>query len=127
MAKTWVLDTETKGTGANMVPLEKLLQKGDRKPELNRVLLQRSAPAKPVPEPDPPRRRIFKVMDLMTRETLAEGVDLRATVDLLRDVRSVVDVQIYLWDADRRSWRMLGLDERRALWEARGQLEPAAG
>jgi hypothetical protein len=27
MGKTWVLDTETKGTGANMVPLEKVLEK----------------------------------------------------------------------------------------------------
>jgi hypothetical protein len=26
MAKTWVLDSETKGTGANMVPLEKVLK-----------------------------------------------------------------------------------------------------
>jgi hypothetical protein len=29
MAKTWVLDTETKGTGANMVPLEKTQKKAD--------------------------------------------------------------------------------------------------
>jgi hypothetical protein len=35
-SKTWVLDTDTKGTGANVVPLEKVLQK---------------------PEPAPPRRR----------------------------------------------------------------------
>lgn len=64
----------------------------------------------------------------MTRETLAEGVDLRTTVDLLGDVRSIVDVQVYLWDADRGRWQMLGLDERRALWDAsrRRQLEPAA-
>jgi len=34
--KTWVLDTETKGTGANMVPLEKVLETA---------------------EPTPPRRR----------------------------------------------------------------------
>ena len=27
MGKTWVLDTETKGTGANMVPLEKVQKK----------------------------------------------------------------------------------------------------
>ena len=27
--KTWVLDTETKGTGANVVPLEKVLKKPD--------------------------------------------------------------------------------------------------
>jgi hypothetical protein len=31
MGKVWVLDTETKGTGANMVPLEKVL----RRPEPN--------------------------------------------------------------------------------------------
>jgi hypothetical protein len=29
MGKTWVLDTETKGTGANMVPLEKAQKKAD--------------------------------------------------------------------------------------------------
>lgn len=32
MGKTWVLDTETKGTGANMVPLEKVQQKADSQP-----------------------------------------------------------------------------------------------
>ena len=41
MAKVWVLDTETKGTGANVVPLEKVV----RPPE------QREAP------PTPPKRR----------------------------------------------------------------------
>ncbi|MGH2716254.1 MAG: hypothetical protein ACRDM7_20700 [Thermoleophilaceae bacterium] len=32
MAKTWVLDTETKGTGANMVPLENVQKKADAEP-----------------------------------------------------------------------------------------------
>jgi hypothetical protein len=32
MGKVWVLDTETKGTGANMVPLEKTLAKPAPKP-----------------------------------------------------------------------------------------------
>jgi hypothetical protein len=31
MAKTWVLDTETKGTGARMVPLEEVLEKPEPK------------------------------------------------------------------------------------------------
>ena len=128
MAKTWVLDTETKGTGAHMVPLEKVLQKGSRKPELNLVELER--PTQPIPprEPDPPRSRTFKVRDLMTRQTLAEGVDLRTTLGLLGEVRSTVDVQIYVWDADGRRWRMLGLDEQKALWDARRTRrgEPAA-
>jgi hypothetical protein len=35
MAKTWVLDTETKGAGAHMVPLEKILREREREPELN--------------------------------------------------------------------------------------------
>ena len=40
--KTWVLDTETKGTGANMVPLEKVLKQPEPAPETPR---RRPAPA----------------------------------------------------------------------------------
>jgi hypothetical protein len=32
MGKMWVLDTETKGTGANVVPLEKLQKEADAQP-----------------------------------------------------------------------------------------------
>jgi hypothetical protein len=32
MGKTWVLDTETKGTGANVVPLEKVQARADARP-----------------------------------------------------------------------------------------------
>ena len=32
MGKTWVLDTETKGTGANMVPIEKVLEQPSESP-----------------------------------------------------------------------------------------------
>ena len=45
-AKTWVLDTETKGTGANMVPLEKVLEKPEPAP----------APRRATPAAEPPRR-----------------------------------------------------------------------
>ena len=34
--KTWVLDTETKGTGANMVPLEKVIKKPEPAPARRR-------------------------------------------------------------------------------------------
>lgn len=55
MGKTWVLDTETKGTGANMVPLEKTLAKPAPKP-LRRPAPRRSAaPAKPAARPAQPR------------------------------------------------------------------------
>ena len=47
MAKTWVLDTETKGTGANVVPLERV----QRKPEAP------EAPPKRPKRPAPTGRR----------------------------------------------------------------------
>ena len=43
MAKTWVLDTDTKGTGARMVPLEDVLAKPEPKPR----------PTTPVRKPEP--------------------------------------------------------------------------
>jgi hypothetical protein len=119
MAKTWVLDTETKGTGAHMVPLEKVLRKGSQEPDLNLVELKRAVSPKPAPEPQAPPPRRFKVVDIMTRETLAEHADARTTVELLGQVRSIVDVNIYVWNPKRQSWRMLTLDERRTLWDFR--------
>jgi hypothetical protein len=51
--KTWVLDTETKGTGANMVPLEKVLKKPDPAPVPRRP----APPAEPRHAERPARRR----------------------------------------------------------------------
>jgi hypothetical protein len=53
MAKTWVLDTETKGTGANVVPLEKAL----RKPEPDPAARPASAPKREPAAVSPPRKR----------------------------------------------------------------------
>ena len=50
MAKTWVLDTETKGTGARMVPLEDVIE--DSPPPTRR----RSKRPKPRPAGARPRR-----------------------------------------------------------------------
>jgi hypothetical protein len=119
MGKIWVLDTETKGTGANMVPLEKVLERPDARREPERIFVPRKPPRRPreaPPRQGPPR---FKVVDLLTRETLAENADGRATVDLLKGIRSVVDVTIWRWDYETESWRQLSLDERRAIWQLR--------
>jgi len=62
----------------------------------------------------------------MTREVLAEGADTRATVKLLEDVRSIVDVTISIWQPETERWRMLTLEEARSLWEYRGRLEEPA-
>jgi hypothetical protein len=54
MGKTWVLDTETKGTGANMVPLEKVQQKAGAEPRRARRRAATPAPGRrPAHESEP--------------------------------------------------------------------------
>ena len=112
----WVLETQTKGTGANMVPLEKVLR----------------GPSKPVPgfsfrkleprevEPAAPEPYRFRVVDVMTRQVLADDVDARAAAHALEDVRSIVDVTVFVWESKAERWRMLTFGETQALWEHRG-------
>lgn len=123
MGKVWVLDTETKGTGANMVPLDRVLKKPASDAEPVRVLRQPKPPAPKPPEPRSPRK--FKVVDVMTREVLADGADTLTTVKLLEDVRSIVDVTIWVWQPEAERWRMLTLEEARSLWEYRGRTDDA--
>jgi hypothetical protein len=122
MGKVWVLDTETKGTGAEMVPLEKALERptekrrlfADLKPEPRR---------EEAPEASETRSRPrFKVVDVMTREALVEDVGTRAAVEALAGVRSAVDVSVYVWEETRDRWRQLSHRERRLLWDLRGAL-----
>jgi hypothetical protein len=112
--KVWVLDTETKGTGAEMVPLEKVL----RKPTSGEPLSVHVPP-----EPKPPRS--FRIVDVTTGDVLGEHLDTRATIAALEDVGSVVDVRIYVWDHGTKRWVLLTLGEQKTLWEFRGRREPA--
>jgi hypothetical protein len=117
VAKVWVLDTETKGTGAQMVPLEKVQQKPARSREPFFVPPKRK-PREPKPaDPRAPRR--FKVVDVATRAVLADGALARETLDLLGDVRSIVDVHVYVWEPEEERWRLLTLAEQRTVWDRR--------
>jgi hypothetical protein len=120
MAKTWVLDTGTKGTGASVVPLEHAQQQPRSADELSVVHLKRAPKRRP--EPAPRRPRQFKITDVMTRETLAEDVDTRSALQVLRGVRHNADVHVYVDDPGRGSWRLLSLNEQRALWDARDRV-----
>jgi hypothetical protein len=115
--KLWVLDTETKGTGAQMVPLEQV----ERAPAEGAEPLW--VPPKPRPrEPAPPEPRAprrFRVLDVATREVLADGASARATLAVLAGVRSSVDVTIYVWEPADEDWRLLTMAEQRALWDRR--------
>ncbi len=120
-SKVWILDTETKGTGANVVPLEKIQRRAPADPARLRVPPKPRPKAPPEPMPKEPHR--FKVVDLMTREVLAEDVDARTTVEVLGGVRSIVDINLYVWRPDRQDWRLLPLEDKRALWEYRSRPE----
>jgi hypothetical protein len=123
MARTWVLDTETKGTGARVVPLDGVSK---RRAAQERVLVDRKHPAphKPAaPKPRQPRR--FRIVDVMTRQTIADDVNARQAVNALHDVRSNVDVTVSTWQENRQRWRPLTLDEQRALWDL-AHMEPSS-
>jgi hypothetical protein len=115
--KVWVLDTETKGTGAHVVPLEKVLKQPPDSGEPFWVVPRRAPRPPKLPEPRGPLR--FKVVDTMTGQVMADDIDARAAVDALAGARALVDVRIYVWDRKAEDWRLLSLDEQRALWARR--------
>jgi hypothetical protein len=116
MGKVWVLETHTKGTGANMVPLDKEHEKGTSAKEPQFAVPQRREPANEPAPKAPPR---FKVVEVMSHRVLAEDASTRVTVDLLRDVHSVVDVAISLWSEKDGRWRLLTHGEQKRLWDLR--------
>ena len=114
----WILDTETKGTGAQMVPLEKALRQPASEPERRRARpLPRPAPKERSVEPTPPRR--FRVIDALSRQVLAEHANAPETLALLRGIQQPVDVSIYVWEPKPESWRLLTSREKSLLWEFR--------
>jgi hypothetical protein len=123
MGKVWVLDTETKGTGANMVPLERVLKKPAASAE-SLFVPPKPRPRPPeVPKPREPRK--FRIVDVMTRQVLVDGAPAREAIDALAGFRSVVDFSAYVWDPDSGRWRMLTLAECRELWKLRNEGPPA--
>jgi hypothetical protein len=115
-AKLWVLDTETKGTGAQVVPLD-----GRRAVEGRSAVVVEKPKPKPPEAPKPKLPRKFKVVDVMSKRVLAEGADARTTVDLLEGVRSIVDVSIYVWEESAAKWQGLTQREAHMLWDLRGR------
>jgi hypothetical protein len=124
MPKVYVLDTSTKGTGANVRPLDEPDGEQPRRRDETPAFLdpRRARGKRKAPAPPPPRRpRRFKLVDVMTGETLAEDVDTRAVLEALQGLRSVNDVRVFARREDTEDWRLLSLREQRALWDARGR------
>jgi len=118
VAKVWVLDTETKGTGAQMVPLEKVLRKPASEPAPRRARpVPQPARREKEPEPTPPRR--FRVIDALSRQVLADDANAPETIELLRGVERPVDVSVYVWEPRPETWRLLTRRELSLLWDFR--------
>jgi hypothetical protein len=115
--RTWVLDTETKGTGAHMVPLDEIDDREKPKPGKMWVPPKRTPRAPEPPKPRPPRR--FRVLDVVTRKLLLEDGSVRETLALLGGVERMNDVNLYVWEPDEERWRLLHIAEQRAVWDRR--------
>jgi hypothetical protein len=121
MAKVWVLDTDTKGTGAEMVPLDRALEKKRSAPGNDRVsVIRRGRDHEPARDGDPdesgpraPRR--FKVVNAIRRQVLAEGIGAREVVELLEGIPSLADARVYVWEPEAEDWRPLTLREQKTL------------
>ena len=124
MAKTWILDTETKGTGAHVVPLEKALERPAPEQDLAVVSFERPARAAEPPEPLAPLS--FKIVDVRSSRVLGQGIGAGETVELLEGIGSVVDVRIYVWMRLAARWRLLTPAEQKTLWRFRRHVPSAA-
>jgi hypothetical protein len=118
--KIWVLDTETKGTGARMVPLDSIERHDEPAADVKIWVPRKRAPREPAaPEPRAPRR--FRVIDVVSRRVLQDDGSLRETLQLLGGIESVTDVHISVWVTGEDRWRLLSLDERKAVWDRRAR------
>ncbi len=114
MAKTWVLDTETKGTGAHVVPLPDGSPRSAGEAEL--ALVQLTRPPRPPRPSEAPARTTFRVVDVLSGEALGEDLDARETVETLAGMRSALDARVYLHHGPGTRWRLLSLADTRRLW-----------
>ena len=73
-------------------------------------------------EPEPPKRRAprrFRALDVVTREMLLDDGSVAEMLEMLREVEHANDVNLYVWEPERESWRLLSMAEQRLVWERR--------
>jgi hypothetical protein len=115
MAKTWVLDTETKGTGANVVPLEKVQRRPEDAPERPASRPKRSAPTREAaprrrpraPRPEPERTATALPPGHVRKNATGElgkvlAVDARAGTATVRWLKSGASSTVPLSAISRR-------------------------
>ena len=112
-----MLDTETKGTGATMVPLDRF--EHPQEPKRDKVWVPpKRRPREPKP-PEPPAPRRFRVLDVVTRRVLQEDGSVRETLELLGGIEHSNDVNVSVWEPGEERWRLLSMAEQAVVWERR--------
>jgi hypothetical protein len=97
-----------------MVPLERVTKRSSTPEPVS--VPRKPQPRKPeAPQPRVPRR--FRVMDVMTRQHLVDDGDAAEAIGALKGVRSIVDVNVYVWQEERGRWRLLTFPEQRAMFD----------
>jgi len=115
--RLWVLDTETKGTGAQMVPLDSVENRPEPAHERMWVPPERRPREPEAPQPRAPRR--FRVVDVLTRQVLADDADVSTTLAVLGGVERMLDVSLFIWEPEKETWRLLSMTEQQAVWQRR--------
>jgi len=124
MARTWVLDTETKGTGAHIAPLKR--HDGSRSRKLNLIRFRPPAAARgsgsDAAEQSLPARALrFKVVDILAARVLVEDVTLSAALRSLGSLRKAIDARVYVRRVQGGRWELLSLADTRRLWSLRAR------
>jgi hypothetical protein len=105
-----------------MIPLERLERERKRQTgrrERIRVIARDDPDAaiEPATEPEAPAApRRFRVVNVLSRQVLADDVGIAEALQALSGVGSVVDVNVYVWEPSESNWRPLTMSERRTLW-----------
>jgi hypothetical protein len=116
MAKVWVLDTETKGTGANVVPLEKVVRPPHEREAPPETPAKRPAPARTAadaparprrPKPEPERWATTLAPGHVRKKATGEigkvlAVDARAGTATVRWLKSGTTSTVRLSSVARR-------------------------
>ncbi len=113
-----MLDTETKGTGAQMVPLD---SEPKREEPVQTKRMWVPPPRRPR-EPEPPAPKVprrFRVIDVVTRQVLADEADVRTLLGVLGGVEHSNDVHVSVWEPEDERWRLLSLAEQDIVWQRR--------
>jgi hypothetical protein len=97
-----------------MVPLERAAQ---RSTTTEPVFVPRKPRPRPPQAPPPREPHKFRIVDVMTRQRLLDDASAAEAIDVLGDVRSIVDVEVFVWQQERDRWRMLTLPEQRAMFD----------